>query len=684
MSEVSNDKRRLDVRIVALLFITQWFVSFCFAQTDLVCMQEACGGVQCVYSSIDMYRDPTGSLNLTQVRSLEARDWTSISDKIIQNIGYTRDTVWLHITFRSERDTPFLCCLELGSTRINYMDWYIMAGSNVIHHAESGSLVPFQSAMPELRKPSLAVDLPAYGTRDVYVKIRSEAAMQIAIRVQRASRFVGSTAKGEAQNAFLLGTLFGLLFLAYLLAWATGDRFNLYYALGMTCIGLTFPIMGGYHVWLGLPGQKVLTHAGVLILTDLGMILLLGHCSVFLKAKQSMPRLHRIMVFLCVMAVIATPVAVMLPYRIGVQFTIIIILASTLCMAVAAVIGMVGRSRDAWFYAAGNGVFWIYMWIQMMFYYGVVKINVLPETLGLICISLSLVAFFISMIKRVRVLRQENDRAQKRAWLVKEQAARELESLVAQRTCELRAAKECAEWASSSKTAFISQVSHDLRAPLNWLIGLVESLWLESKELRLSQDFMDYLQHIKRGGYYLSQLLNNMLDASALDVGKPLLNLREFDVRQWAGSAECIAQAVAHTSNITLCWDLDVQACSGWIRSDPARLAQVLMNLVHNAVKYSPEDTDVHVVISLHDACLTLLVWDEGDGLPDESMTLFDSYAKGRNQENLLFQGVGLGLHIVKSNVEMLNGRISVKNLEHAGASFTVTFDVIPVDEGKD
>ena len=198
-----------------------------------------------------------------------------------------------------------------------------------------------------------------------------------------------------------------------------------------------------------------------------------------------------------------------IPFYYGVKFVIWTILISTVLMLFAAVRGVLQHDRDAWFYLLGNGIIWIYLWVQMLFYFGIVQLNVLPETLGLSCIDLSLFAFLLSMMQRIRLLRREKEDAQHTALELQRKLAHDLECLVAERTLSLERSKIAAEraqlkaeQADAAKTRFFSRVSHDLRAPVSWLIGLAQSLSMESEAVpELSGEFKECLSNLQeRGG----------------------------------------------------------------------------------------------------------------------------------------------------------------------------------------
>ena len=219
-----------------------------------------------------LLRDAGGAFDLSAVRELPDTVWEEQGHRVV-NLGYTQDAIWVRVRVNSERDTPIDCFAELKSTRIEYVDWFVMAGTNLIEQMRSGSVVRQIKRVPDLRRPSIAFLLPARQERELYIRLRAQVAVQIAPwQLMPANEFVGDVTTSEFHNVLLIGMMMGLLVLVYLSCWSTREILNIYYALGMTLLGLIFPIMGGYHVWLDWPWLDFWTHDAVLLLTNLSMM----------------------------------------------------------------------------------------------------------------------------------------------------------------------------------------------------------------------------------------------------------------------------------------------------------------------------------------------------------------------------------------------------------------------------
>lgn len=658
------------IRVVWLLLVLCPHFLFAFGDQSLSDGLDATGPD--IVWQWSLYRDASDAEDVFSVRRLPEMEWREYGRQNL-NLGYAQDAVWLRIRIGSRLSRAVHGFLELKSTRIESIDWYVMDGPNLLETMRNGSLVAERENVPDMRRPGIILLLPPGAEREVFVRIKSDTAIQIALSVSRAGAAIGNVAKSESVTSLLLGLMLGLLVLVFLFSWAFRDPRNVYYALGTLLLGLVLPVMGGYPIWLRLPGVQFWTHHAVILMVDASMLFLLYHCSCFLRLRETMPGLARGLRVYMLVVIVVTAVALMWPFYKGIHLVIGVILASSALMMGVAVTGVSRRYRDALFYLLGNGVLWIYLWVQMFFYYGLIRFRVLPETFGLCCINLALLSFIITMVQRVRLLQREKETAQVQAIAWQKKLADELELLVTARTKELSRAKEQAEDANQAKTRFFSRISHDLRAPLNWLVGLVDSLWLESREQNLSDEFKVYLQYIRRGSYYLTQLLNNIMDIGAVEAGATdRICAEKMNIGEWSSCIEATAQALAKSSEVTLRWTMNDREALCAFCSDPAKLSQILMNLVHNAIKFTPPGKTVGVTLGAEAGALSLVVEDEGEGLPAREPEIFESYCRGDAGKKEVFDGVGLGLFIVKSNLSVLRGSIHARNRECGGAVFRV------------
>jgi signal transduction histidine kinase len=219
------------------------------------------------------------------------------------------------------------------------------------------------------------------------------------------------------------------------------------------------------------------------------------------------------------------------------------------------------------------------------------------------------------------------------------------------------------------KAEFFALVSHELRTPLTSIIGYLELLGDEDQSL--SEDGRRYLEVVARNTRRLERLVGDLLLVAQVEAGTFALELDEARLDALAAEAVSAAKPRAARAGIALALESDpVPPLSG----DPGRLAQVIDNLISNAVKFTPEGGRVTVRVGAVGTDATLEVEDTGVGIPaDEQARLFDRFYRAAGAERNQVQGVGLGLSIVKAIVESHGGAIRLSSEEGSGTKFTIT-----------
>jgi len=234
------------------------------------------------------------------------------------------------------------------------------------------------------------------------------------------------------------------------------------------------------------------------------------------------------------------------------------------------------------------------------------------------------------------------------------------------------------EIANQHKSEFLANMSHELRTPLNAIIGFSEVL-LERMFGHLNDKQDDYLKDIHSSGRHLLSLINDILDLSKIEAGRMELDLSDFDVAGALENAMTLVRERATRHAITL--GIEVDPALGEIRADERKFKQIMLNLLTNAVKFTPDGGKVDVNARSVDLVLEVAVKDTGIGIAQEDQqAVFEEFKQvGRHYTNKQ-EGTGLGLALTKRFVELHGGALGVESEPGKGSTFSFTIPMRPVE----
>jgi two-component system cell cycle sensor histidine kinase PleC len=241
-------------------------------------------------------------------------------------------------------------------------------------------------------------------------------------------------------------------------------------------------------------------------------------------------------------------------------------------------------------------------------------------------------------------------------------------------TLALNAAKVEAELASKAKSEFIANMSHELRTPLNAILGFSDMLMMLNNAD--PEKVHQYAGFIKQAADHLLSLINGILDVSKIQAGKLTVDCEPFDVTRVLESCLLIIGAKAKEKNIEL--STEIQPDLPKLFADPLRVKQILINVLGNAVKFTPEGGRVHVKIDIGiRGFLTIAITDSGMGMSsqdiDTAMRPFGQVDSGFNKKH---EGTGLGLPISYALARLHGGNLSVESEKGKGTRVTITLPV--------
>ncbi len=229
------------------------------------------------------------------------------------------------------------------------------------------------------------------------------------------------------------------------------------------------------------------------------------------------------------------------------------------------------------------------------------------------------------------------------------------------------------EIASKHKSQFLANMSHELRTPLNAILGYTE-LILDEIYGEVPEPLRDVLERVQQSGRHLLDLINDVLDISKMEAGQLTLSLNDYSMAEVVYTVSTAVESLATEKGLALKVELAPELPQG--KGDERRLAQVLLNLVGNAIKFT-DAGEVQIQVTAADSIFTVAVADTGPGIAEaDQQTIFGEFQQADSSSTRLKGGTGLGLTIVKRIVEMHGGRVWVESRLGKGSTFWFTLPV--------
>lgn len=243
--------------------------------------------------------------------------------------------------------------------------------------------------------------------------------------------------------------------------------------------------------------------------------------------------------------------------------------------------------------------------------------------------------------------------------------------LLEEKNKELTIEKEKAEQASKARAEFLSTVSHELRTPLNAINGITYLLLQEKP--KASQ--LNYLKSLEFSGSYLLNFINDILEINRLESDKIQVEKINFNLKELIENITASFNEFIHENNTNCHLTID-SSISEYLKGDPTKLSQIVINLLNNAIKFSKNGDVWFTIENIEESDETIKlhfeIKDNGIGIPQEKQeAIFDSFSQGSVEINRTYGGTGLGLSIVKKILELMGSTIHLSSESGKGSTFT-------------
>jgi signal transduction histidine kinase/HPt (histidine-containing phosphotransfer) domain-containing protein/AmiR/NasT family two-component response regulator len=457
------------------------------------------------------------------------------------------------------------------------------------------------------------------------------------------------------ENVLIIGSIGALLALTvfnFFIYSITRDRSSLYYSLYVLCYavawGMTFHLSADMFDWHDL-------HWHYVPFFLLPVISTLFYTS-FLRLKETAPRLYQLSRINIVLPLLTVPTCFFALSYAHTIATIVIALWVTMALITGIVVWRRGY-QPARFFVLG--------FLALL----LPSLVILPANVGLIPALVTNAQLFtllggtldgvllaFALADQIRLLRNT------------------LEQRVQERTAELTEAKEHAEVVSRHRIDFLSAMSHDIRTPLAGVIGMIKFAMRDQSVRGRTEE---YLRIGLQNSESLLAILNDILDFSKIDAGRLSIETVDFDLIALTDDAIGILQGQADAKSLLLRCELALDM-PRFVRGDPTRLRQILLNLLGNAIKFTDRGEVRLHASALHGVdgrtSVSFDITDTGPGIPPETLPrLFQKFEQADHSTTRRYGGTGLGLAICKELVQLMGGSIAAESRVGVGSTFSFT-----------
>lgn len=600
---------------------------------------------------LTLLEDPTASLSLPAVTQALHEGHGTPSTADVPSFGFTRSAMWGQVEIANNMRSEPVFIANVDDALLNDITFYLVHANGEITEKHGGASVPMSQRDKPYRTHIFSLPIAPGEKVQLYVRVKTEFALVMPITLMTPSSFEEASSK----QLYVLGMYFGLMgamIIYNLFIFLTlRDLSYLIYVFFMIAFAgsrFIFNGLAGEQLW---PENPVINlYAYPLFLSCFSMTSVL-FAETFLFTRHQLKITHYITIAIVVVDIIAIVLTPFSP-RLGILTILLPGLMSTLVCLYSGWVRALSGFRPAYYYVLGWTLFLLGIMIFFARAVGVLPSNFFTEYAEQMGSVIEAMALSLALASKIRVMKEEKDRAQAEAMANQDIAINKMKHM------------------DALKDEFLANTSHELRTPLNGIIGLAEAALYDKKE-PLPPRQRETLAMIVASGKRLGSLVNDILDFSRLRHEEILLAQKSLDIRSLIDLVVSLSRPLIRGRDLQFRTEFPENLPN--VYADENRVQQILHNLIGNAVKFT-EHGEILIRVTPEPSHVRIDVIDSGIGIPPDRLeSIFESFNQGDGSIQREYGGTGLGLSITKRLVELHGGAIRVNSVPGEGSCFSFT-----------
>ncbi|MBC7845742.1 MAG: response regulator [Flavobacterium sp.] len=578
------------------------------------------------------------------------------------DLGFTQNNFWTLTELTNPTDRSLVYYLETARPVTDLVELYLIdVASGSISKQVSGDNIPYSQRSFDNRKTIFKLGIPPQSSLKLFLHLKSDGeVIKIPVKLYSSENFIKQISKEQLIFGFFYGILAIVSIIYFFFFFALREKIFLYYSLYVIFVGLLQFSLDGFFFQYITPYAGWFSGHSLLFIAIIAVFLSGKYSELFLNIKTNSKKIYFLFNFAYGLLLLLLFCVVFIPSVL--LFSYILVNVLTLLFLILIVYSIVylyyKRKPVDPYFSVGILFLILGFGIFILYNFGLIPVTFFTQNSSKLGTGLEVIFLSLSMANLIRNLKNEKN---------------ELNRLALARSEEM----------NELKSYFLSNISHELRTPLNAILNLTDSIFnkTDNKKIKKNCDI------IKDSSESLLSSVNDILDFSKIEKGELRLEEVLFSPINILKSIKNNVRNNAENKGLEFQFSKS-DAIPDSLIGDPSRFAQVLNNVLNNAVKFTFKgfvkfDVDCEVKPD-NRVSLILKVSDTGIGISKEKLSsIFDSFSQNDINNKRKFGGLGLGLYIVKTLVDMQNGTIRMDSSVNEGTTCTIEidFDIPPKQE---